>query len=59
MNSNLVSCNAQRYEIVNGVTDVEPTPEDTKMDQGEEKLQKVTSGTLCLLLLFFFNISGR
>ncbi|XP_018469796.1 nucleosome assembly protein 1;1 [Raphanus sativus] len=27
----------KRYEIVNGVTDVEPTPEDTKMDQGEEK----------------------
>ncbi|CAH2069684.1 unnamed protein product [Thlaspi arvense] len=27
----------KRYEIVNGATEVEGAPEDTKMDQGEEK----------------------
>lgn len=29
--------NAQRYEIVNGATEVEGAPEDAKMDQGDEK----------------------
>lgn len=34
LNSILVSTNAQPYEIVNGTTDVKPTPEDMKMDDG-------------------------
>ena len=33
----LVSCNAQRFEIVNGTTEIELTPEDTKMDEGDDK----------------------
>lgn len=33
----MVSCNTQRYEIVNGITEVETTPEDTKMEQEGEK----------------------
>lgn len=33
----LVSCNAQRYEIVNGITEVELASEDTKVEEGEEK----------------------
>ncbi|XP_019082553.1 PREDICTED: nucleosome assembly protein 1;3-like [Camelina sativa] len=29
--------NVRRYDIVNGATDVERAPEDTKIDQGDEK----------------------
>ncbi|ESQ54680.1 hypothetical protein EUTSA_v10025518mg [Eutrema salsugineum] len=34
----------KRYEIVNGTTEVELTPEDTKMDQGEEKTAEEEKG---------------
>lgn len=31
----LVNCNEQRFEIVNGTTEIELTPEDAKMDEGQ------------------------
>lgn len=54
----LVFCNPQRYEIVNGTTEDELAPEDTKVDQGDEKtaegnfMDTVSS-------LFVFNHFGK
>ena len=51
----LVSCNAQRYEIVNGTTEIELTPEDTKMDEGDDK----TAEGYFKNTVSSFNILGR
>lgn len=56
MNSNLVSCNQQHYEIVNRATKVEPTPEETNMDQGEEETVETnfTKLSFSLFVLVFW-----
>jgi hypothetical protein len=59
MNSTWYLVMAQRYEIVNGTTEVELAPEDdTKVDQGEEK---TAEGNFMSTMssLFVVNLFGK
>lgn len=54
----LASCNGQRYEIVNGTTEVELAAEDIKVDQGEEKTAEGNYMNT-MSSLFVFNLLGK